>query len=92
MSNRRRAQHRDARGPIRTPREILIAIITGTVVVVGTAVIIWAIWLATKPEPVATPTLPSTSATSAPSSSTTAAATATSSTTTASGSSSTTKP
>ena len=43
MSNRRRPQHRDAHGPIRTPREILVAILVGVGVVVATAIAIWAI-------------------------------------------------
>ncbi len=79
MSNRRRAQHRDAHGPARSQSEVIIAIITGVAVVVVTAVVIWGIWLATKPDTVATPTLPSTSSTSvSPSSSTTAGGSTTS--------------
>lgn len=87
MSNRRRAQHRDAHGPIRSQSEIIIAIMTGVSVVVVTAIVIWAIWLASKPDPIATPTLPSTSATN-PSSTTTPADGSTSSTTAATSSTS----
>lgn len=82
MSNRRRAQHRDAHGPIRSQSEVIIAIMTGVAVVVVTAIVIWAIWLASKPDPVATPTLPSTSAPS-PSSTTPPGDASTSSTTAA---------
>lgn len=60
MSNKRRAERRDAHGaPVRTRREITIAVLTALAVVLGTAALVFV--LKKDPPSAAVPSVPSTS-------------------------------